>query len=226
MVTATQDTNASAALIASLNANSSLAKNAASPTGTQDQFLRMLTAQLQNQDPLNPMDNAQITSQMAQLSTVSGINQLNLTLQALSSSMTMAQSLSATNMIGHGVLVPGSAINLAHGQALGGAKLAQPADSLNITIQDAAGNIVRALQLGPQEDGVVSFAWDGKTDKGATAKDGYYTFTAQAVLGDTKTAATTLAFGVVNALTPGVQGATLSVGQLGEFALSAVQQVL
>ncbi|MES1983115.1 MAG: flagellar hook assembly protein FlgD [Pseudomonadota bacterium] len=226
MVTATQDASNSAALIASLNASSSLSNNSGSATATQDQFLTMLTAQLRNQDPLNPMDNAQITSQMAQLSTVSGINQLNITLQALSNSMAMAQSVSASNMIGHGVLVPGSGINLASGQALGGVSLAQPADSLSVTIHDAAGNTVRTLQLGAQDSGVVSFAWDGKTDTGATAKDGSYSFTAQALLTGNKTAAATLAFGMVNAVTPGVQGATLNIGQLGEFALSDVQQIL
>lgn len=231
MVTATQDTGSSAALIASLNAaNSSLAKNSASDassaSATQDKFLKMLTAQLQNQDPLNPMDNAQITSQMAQLSTVSGIDKLNSTLQALSDSMAMGQSVSATSMIGHGVLVPGSAINLSSGQALGGLDLTQPADSIKVTIQDKNGHTVRTLQLGAQDTGVLPFAWDGQTDAGASAANGSYTFKAEAVLAGTATAAATLAFGTVNAVTPGAQGARLDVGQLGGFALSAVKQVM
>ena len=188
--------------------------------------MTLLMTQMKNQDPLNPMDNAQITSQMALLSTVGGMDKLNSTLKALSDSMAVGQSVSATSMIGHGVLVPGSSMNLAKGQSIGGVELTQPADSLNVTIQDAAGNIMRTLQLGAQKGGVVPFAWDGQTDAGTTAADGSYKFTVEAVLANTKMDANPLAFGMVNAVTPGAQGATLDVGQLGGFALSAVKQVM
>jgi flagellar basal-body rod modification protein FlgD len=228
MTTPIQD---SASLIASLNtANSSLAKKTAtdpnSVTATQDRFLLMLTTQLKNQDPLNPMDNAAITTQMAQLNTVSGITQLNTTLQALSDSMAMGQSVSATSMIGHGVLVPGSSVNLASGQAIGGVELTKPADSLKVTITDSAGNVVNTMQMGAQKAGVMPFAWDGKTNSGATAPDGAYKFTAEAVLTGTTSTPATLAYGTVNAVTPGVKGATVDVGTLGGFALSAVKQVM
>lgn len=228
MATQIQDS----ALIASLNAaNSSLAnKNSTSTANStaeaQDRFLLMLTTQLKNQDPLNPMDNAQITSQMAQLSTVTGIDKLNETLQALSDSMAMGQSVSATSMIGHGVLVPGSTLNLANGQAIGGMDLVQPADSVSVTIQGAAGNIVRTLQLGAQDAGVLPFTWDGQTDAGAAAAEGSYKFTVEAVLSDKKSIPDSLAFGMVNAVTPGASGATLEIGKLGGFALSAIKQVL
>lgn len=226
MVNATQDTGSAAALISSLNAAKSPATTASSASDTQDRFLKLLVTQMKNQDPLNPLDNAQVTSQMAQLSTVSGIDKLNSTLLALSNSMAVGQSVSATSMIGHGVLVPGSTVSLANGQALGGVELTQPADSLKVTIQDAAGKIMRTLQLGGQEAGVMPFAWDGQTDAGSPAANGSYKFTAEAVLAGAKTDATTLAFGMVNAVTPGAQGATLDVGQLGGFALSAVKQVM
>ena len=232
MVNATQDTNSAAAIIASLNAaNSSVGKKTAatdpnSASAQQDKFLTLLVTQMKNQDPMNPMDNAQITSQMAQLSTVSGIDKVNSTLQALSNSLAMSQSVSATNMIGHGVLVPGSDISLANGQSVGGVELTQPADSLKVTIQDAAGNIMRTLRLGAQEVGVVPFAWDGQTDTGTTAANGSYKFTVEAVLASNKIDAATLAFGMVNAVTPGMQGATLDVGKLGGFALSDVKQVM
>ncbi len=226
MVNATQDAGSAAALISSLNTAKSSATSASSASETQDRFLKLLVTQMKNQDPLNPLDNAQVTSQMAQLSTVSGIDKLNSTLQALSNSMSMSQSVSATGMIGHGVLVPGSAINLANGQALGGVELTQPADNLKVTIQDAAGKIVHTMQLGAQSAGVLPFAWDGQTDMGTTAANGSYKFTVEAVLAGAKTDASTLAFGMVNAVTPGAQGATLDVGQLGGFALSAIKQVM
>lgn len=228
MINSTQDSS----LIASLNAtNSSLANksstsSANSAADTQDRFLLMLTAQLKNQDPLNPMDNAQITSQMAQLSTVSGIDKLNATLQALSDSMAMGESVSATSMIGHGVLVPGTTLDLANGQAIGGVELTQPADSVSVTIKDAAGNTVRTLQLGERDAGILPFTWDGQTDTGTAAAEGSYKFTVEAILSGNETAPASLSFGMVNAVTPGVGGATLEVGRLGGFALSAVKQVL
>ena len=224
MITATQDTHSAAALFSSLNGTRDAAKSGA--VDPQDTFLKLLVTQMKNQDPLNPLDNAQVTSQLAQLSTVSGIDKLNATLLALGDSMSMAQSVSATNMIGHGVLVPGSSISLANGQAIGGIELVQPADSIKVTVHDAAGNIVRTLQLGAQDAGVLSIAWDGQTDAGAAAADGAYAFTAEAVLAGNMTAATTLAFGMVNAVTPGVQGATLNVGNLGNFNLSVVKQII
>src|SRR5665647_134596 len=101
MISATQDTGSAEALIASLNAKrNSTSKTETSAADTEDRFLKLLVTQMKNQDPLNPMDNAQVTSQMAQLSTVSGIDKLNATLQALSDSMSIGQSLSATSMIG------------------------------------------------------------------------------------------------------------------------------
>jgi flagellar basal-body rod modification protein FlgD len=228
MVATTQSTESSAALIASLNAaNSSLAQTAANAAGSasdlQNSFLTMLTAQLQNQDPLNPMDNSQITSQMAQLSTVSGISQLNTTLQALSSSMTTA---SASSMIGQGVLVAGSTLSLSGSQAVGGVSLTQPADNVVVTITDSSGNVVNTLSLGAQQAGAVPFTWNGQTSTGTTAPDGSYTFSAQAVTGSTQTNATTLSYGTVSAITPGAQGPTLDVGSLGGFAMSAIQMIL
>jgi flagellar basal-body rod modification protein FlgD len=218
----------SSSLIAALNAaNSSVGKtstSASSVAGIQNQFLTMLTAQLQNQDPTNPMDNAQITSQMAQLSTVDGVNQMNATLQALTDSM---QTSSAANLIGHGVLVPGSSLNLSSSQSTGGVTLTQPADSVSVTIKNSSGATVQTLQLGKQSAaGVVPFTWNGSTAAGTTAPDGSYTFTAQAVKSGVTATPVTLAYGTVNGVTPGTTGATVNVGSLGGFALSAVQQVL
>ena len=228
MINSTQDASTLAKTIEALNAaNSSLGKKSTSAIGeTQDRFLKLLITQMKNQDPLNPMDNAQVTSQMAQLSTVSGIDKLNTTLKALSDSMAAAQSVSASSMIGRGVLVPGSTIALENGQALGGLDLALPADSVTVKIQDSAGALVRTLQLGEQKAGVIPLAWDGKTDTGALAADGVYKLTAESVLSGKKSTASTLAFGVVNAVVPEAKGARLEVGQIGKFDLSQIKQVM
>lgn len=98
----------SQALLDSVNGTSSSAKS--SVDTAQDRFMTLLITQMKNQDPLNPMDNAQVTSQMAQLSTVTGINKLNSTVESLMSSMQSGQSYQAANMIGHNVLVPGTSV--------------------------------------------------------------------------------------------------------------------
>lgn len=212
----------------STSGNAAAATTAAASqlSATQDRFLTLLVTQLKNQDPLNPMDNSQVTSQMAQLSTVSGINQLNATVQALSASMTASQSLQATSMIGHAVLVPGNEIAMAKGSSNAAVELSQAVDSVTVTIADAKGNTVRTLRLGAQDAGIVDFQWDGKDESGTTLADGAYTYTASAMLGGTKSTPTSLTYGLVNnvSLTSGV--AQLNVGNLGDVALDAVRRIL
>jgi flagellar basal-body rod modification protein FlgD len=193
---------------------------------TQDRFLKLLVTQMKNQDPLNPMDNAQVTSQMAQLSTVSGIDKVNSTLKALTDSMSAGQSLSATSMIGHGALVPGSTMELSNGKAVAGLDLAQSADSVKVLIKDGANNIVRTMQLGAQKPGVVPLNWDGVDDAGKEAVNGSYTISAEAVSGGKTSPATTLSFGTVAGVAPGASGAKLDVGKLGMFNLADIKQVL
>lgn len=201
-------------------------KSAASEMGaTEDRFLKLLVTQLKNQDPLNPLDNAQVTSQMAQLSTVSGIEKLNATLQSLAASYTATQSMQATSMIGHGVLVPGAAINLQSGAAVAGVELAQPADKVVVSIHDASGKVLQQVDIGPQAAGVAAFQWDGATDSG-TAADGAYTFSVKATRGTQKVDAGPLAFGQVSAVSPTAQGAVLSIAGLGNVALSDIKQVV
>ncbi len=203
------------------------AASASQLAATQDRFLTLLVTQLKNQDPLNPMDNAQVTSQMAQLSTVSGIDKLNSTVQALSASMATSQTLQATSMIGHAALVPGSQIDLLGGKSDGAVELTQPADKLTVTISDAKGNVVRTLPLGAQSSaGVVSFQWDGTDNTGAIAADGSYQFIATAVLGGSNSSPTTLSYGLVNNISMNSSGVTLGMGTLGNVGLSAVRQVL
>src|SRR4030065_1785635 len=112
---------------------------------SEDRFLKLLVTQMKNQDPLNPLDNAQITSQMAQISTVSGIDKLNTTLQNMAASFAANQSLQVTNMIGHGVLVPGSTMQLADGKSIGGVDLPQAVDQVTITIREAQGAVVHIM---------------------------------------------------------------------------------
>ena len=202
------------------------ASAAAEGANTQDRFLKLLVTQMKNQDPLNPMDNAQVTSQMAQLSTVSGIDKVNSTLKALSDSMSAGQALNATSMIGRGALVPGSSMELSNGKAVAGLDLSQGAESVKVLITDGANNMVRTLQLGAQKPGVVPVAWDGLDDTGKAAATGAYKISAEAMSGGKGLPVNTLSFGTVSGVAPGSGGTKLDVGKLGMFNLSDVKQVM
>ncbi len=193
---------------------------------TQDQFLKLLVTQMKNQDPLNPMDNAQVTSQMAQLSTVTGIEKLNTTLQTMSTALGAAQSLQAAGMIGRSVLAPGSSLALSSsGTASGGFALDQPVDSVVVTIKNSAGAVVHTATMGAQQAGNVLFQWDGATDSGGTAAPGTYTFEVSATQGGQKVSAQPLSLGSVYAVTLGSQGTTLDTDVLGSVDVNQVKQI-
>lgn len=193
---------------------------------TQDRFLQLLVAQMQNQDPLNPLDNAQVTSQLAQLSTVTGIEKLNTTLNSMSAAFAASQSLQATSMIGRSVLAPGSKLELQNGTAAGGFELAQAVDKAVVTIKDAAGNVLHSVDLGAQNTGTVTFQWDGMTDSGAAAQNGTYTFEVSAVQGGQKVTANTLTLATVSSVSLGASGlTTLNTYPLGAVDLTNVKQI-
>lgn len=192
---------------------------------SEDRFLKLLVTQMKNQDPLNPLDNAQVTSQMAQLSTVSGIEKLNSALQAMSSSFASSQSLQAAGMIGRSVLAPGSSLSLQNGFAAGGFELASSADKVVVSVKDAAGNVLHRMDMGAQKAGNVMFQWDGVTDSGAQAPDGAYTFEVSALQGDKKVDATLLALGKVDSVSLGASGVTLNTDLLGSVDITAVKQI-
>jgi flagellar basal-body rod modification protein FlgD len=207
--------------------NSSAASSTSEISATQDRFMTLLVAQMRNQDPLNPLDNAQVTSQMAQLSTVTGVEKLNATVAALQASYQASQSLAAVSMIGRGVFVPGNDIALQESKALFGVEMTQSADDVIVEIQDIHGKTVRTIGLGAQSAGNVPLAWDGKTDNGETAKDGSYTFKVSAVRGgENVNAATALAFGEVASVSNNAQGTKLHVAGIGAVQLSDVREVI
>ena len=189
---------------------------------TQDKFLRLLVTQMKNQDPLNPMDNAQVTSQMAQLSTVTGIEKLNKTLEA----STQTQSFQSVGMIGHNILAPGDKIDLTSGKAVGGIELANAADTVKVSIKDANGALVRSLDLGKQDPGLVPFAWDGMTDAGVASPDGKYTFSVDATTAGSSVSPTSLAMGMVQSVLMDKTGPVLSVQGMGLVDQAQVRQVL
>lgn len=132
----------------------------ASADEQSDRFLKLLVTQMQNQDPLNPMDNAQITTQMAQISTVSGIDNLNKTIASMNSMLLQSQSLEAASLIGKSVMVPGSRLTLdANGRTSGGFDLGGAADTVVVRIKDASGLVIDSVNMGAQPAGRLSFDW-------------------------------------------------------------------
>ncbi len=193
----------------------------------QDRFLKLLITQMQNQDPLNPMDNAQLTSQIAQISTVSGIDKLNTTIGDMASAFSSSQSLQASALIGHGVLAEGNTLELDQGLAVGGIALKEPADDITVSILNKSNETVRTLDLKAQKSGIAQFAWDGKTDGGTAAADGNYTFSATAVRSGQKIdSTTTLGFARVQSVTLGTDGMQLNTSSLGALGMSDVKQIL
>jgi flagellar basal-body rod modification protein FlgD len=168
------------------NAVSNKVTSSAAPANAaQNRFLTLLVAQMQAQDPLNPMDNAQMTTQLAQISTVDGVEKLNLTMEKLLSQFGALEQLNATSLIGRNVLIPADRIELSRndqGQAVGAAgfDLPQAVSKVKIEIQDASGMPIRRIELGAMKEGMHTFSWDGKTDAGASAADGRYRFVVQA----------------------------------------------
>ena len=148
---------------------SSVAAEKTDATSQQDRFLKLLVAQLNNQDPMNPMDNAQLTSQTAQISTVSGIEQLNSNLLALGKQFTAMQAVQSTTMIGHDVLTSGNRLEISQGQGRGGMELASAADKVSVQIFSAGGQLVDTLELGSMAAGRQEFAWDASQYSGASA---------------------------------------------------------
>jgi flagellar basal-body rod modification protein FlgD len=197
-----------------------------SMTEAQNRFLTLLTTQLKYQDPLSPMDNAQMTSQMAQINMVSGIEKLNMTLSKMIDTQGQTEVLQAASLVGHGVLVPGKSLALDKGIAGGGYELESDADSVAIEVLDSNGLLVRNLNYTGQKAGVQEFVWDGKTNSGTAAADGKYTFSVTAKQGKDKVTVNPLTFGQVTAVVRNAAGLTVDVGALGNFVVSDVKQIL
>jgi len=191
----------------------------------QEEFLKLMTTQLQNQDPTKPMDNAQFLGQIAQFSTVSGIQQLQESFSGLATSMQSAQTLQATQLVGHGVLVPSGSILLPEGSGTAAAAELSAGGDLTVDVLDAGGQVVRRLDLGTQGAGLVQFGWDGLDDAGQRLAAGNYTLRAQLDQGGTTQSVSTFAVDIVDSVSLGASGISLNLSGLGATPLSGVRQI-
>jgi flagellar basal-body rod modification protein FlgD len=192
-------------------------------------FLTLMLAQLKNQDPTSPVDSNQFLNQLASLSTVQGITQLNTSFGSLSTSLVSSQALQASSLLGHQALVSSSAANLtANGSVSGAIDVPQTTSQAVVNISDSSGSLVRQINLGAQSTGLANFSWDGKLQDGSQAAAGQYTLSAQ-FAGATPgaTAASTYVNGTVQSVTMGAgqTGLTLNVSGLGSVPFSGVKQI-
>jgi len=191
----------------------------------QDRFMTLLVTQMRNQDPLNPMDNAQVTSQMAQLSTVTGIDKLNSTVETMITSVQGGQSYQAANMIGHNVLFSGNQVINNGSGGVFGIDLPSGADSAVVTIKDGSGATVRTITLGANQPGTAAVSWDGANNSGAMAANGNYTFDVKATIGGQSISANPLSFAQVASISNEATGLKLNLSSGDKVSTSAVKEI-
>ena len=178
------------------SASSKAAATATDPAAAQDRFLKLLVAQLNNQDPMNPMDNAQMTSQMAQINTVTGIQQLNQTMQSMATQFNSLQVMQGATLVGRNVLTEGSNLAMIEGTGKGGFELPSGATGVTVEVTTAGGQVIDKLNMGARSAGRHTFDWDASQYAGA--KDTLQ-FKVSAVNGSTAVNATALNLTRINA---------------------------
>lgn len=194
--------------------------------GVENRFLTLLVTQMQNQDPLNPMDNAELTTQLAQINTVKGIASMNATLEKLMTAYSDSLSMQSSAMIGKNVLSAGNSLSLGSAGALAGVSLPADAKQVMVTIKNAAGTKVAELNLGDLKAGVTDFVWDGKDSDGNALAQGKYTFSATAKdASGADVKATALQLGTVSALVRTSGGFKLEMTSGSQLDFDAVQQI-
>lgn len=212
------DNVSSSDYIASLVNKGSKNNDLSDTAAMQERFLTLLIAQINNQDPLNPMDNAQMTTQMAQINTVSGITQLNETVEGLTGQFSAMQVLQGASLVGRQVLVEGNQLVIqyqtitgedgepvAKPYAMGAIELAGPADNVKIEILGPGGQVVGTINGGAQTAGRHEFAWDASDWQGP----GSPTFRVVATKGDANVPVTRLINSVVTSV--GSSNGTLEI---------------
>lgn len=191
----------------------------------QADFLRLMTEQLKNQDPLKPLDNAQFLGQLAQFSTVQGIDQMNTAMGAMASVMENDQALRAAALVGHEALVDASSLGLAAGKGVNGEIVATSAGPMQVEVVDGSGQVVRRMTVDAPAAGNVAFSWDGRDDGGNAAPAGTYTVRASAGTGDNAEALAVRVAAHIDSVSIEASGLVLNLAGLGSVPLSTVRRI-
>ena len=220
MSTVTSSTNTAIGSSAT-SGSSALSGAAGTAKDASERFLKLLVTQLQNQDPLNPVDNAQMTSQMAQISTVSGIEKLNTTVLGLNSQFMQMQALQGASLVGRDVLLKGDKLSVpASGVPSGRFDISAAADHVKVDVLSPAGLVVDSLNLGAQTSGRHDFQWPAGCNLSEAAG---YRFRVTATSGGSTVASTPLMRDKVNAVNTGGASLTLELARSGGVAYSDIQ---
>lgn len=194
----------------------------------KNEFLNLLVAQLNNQNPLEPQGNGEFIAQLAQFSTVEGVEKLNSSMESLLSGYQSSQALQASSLVGRKVIVPGEKAVVDTSETFK-ASLVLPVSSSNVyvNVYDSAGAAVNRVNLGQQSAGSVSFMWDGKDSDGNLMPPGTYRFEAQATYEDGTKGLYTLLPANVDSVTLGQNGSglMLNLAGLGSVPLTHVQMI-
>lgn len=197
---------------ATIQPNGSTNLSAATFAQNFDSFLRLLTTQLKNQDPLSPLSATEFTTQLVQFAGVEQSIKQSQNLDQMLGLERASQSMAALNYIGKTITAGGTSVALEHSKASFGYTLADAAQKTTITIKNANGDVIRTIE-GETGKGAHVFDWDGKTNAGITAPDGIYTFSVSAVQGSNKPVEVTTTFSGVVSGVEGYDGQlVLSVG--------------
>jgi len=194
----------------------------------QSDFLKLMTTQLNNQDPTQPSDSSQMLAQMAQLSTVSGIQSMQSSLQQLVNTMMASQTTQAAGLVGHQVIAAGTGATLTSSGLSGAIDLTQAADQLSVGIYDSAGQLVKQINIGAQSQGTVPFAWNGIMDNGAIAPNGLYQIRASANVSGTTQAMSTYVASTVDSVTvdSATQNIMLNTSSGDAIKISEIKQLM
>jgi flagellar basal-body rod modification protein FlgD len=212
----------------STSSTSTSTSNSTSSSSLQSTFLQLLVTQLQNQDPTNPMDSSQMTSQLAEINTVSGISQLNTTLSSLASQLTAQQQTQSANLIGTTVLTQGSSVTVNNGAMTPfGLTLSGAATNVQVTVTNSSGQVVNTINLGNEPAGTTPLAWTPVDGAGNTLPNGTYTLSASATINGTAGSPTMLTGSTIEGVLPQSSGAPNLVLSNGNTVnLSSVAGIL
>ncbi len=192
----------------------------------QADFLRLMTEQLQHQDPLKPMENSEFLGQLAQFSTVQGITDLNTTVNSFSSSLSSDQVLRGAQLVGHEVLVPSAKMALDDTGSVSGVVAAPSAGTVNFDITDANGTKIKTISVQASAAGEVNFSWDGTDANGNRMAAGTYGVTATHTdTSGTDSTISTYIQAPVESVTVGSDGLYLNLKGLGTAPISYVLRV-
>lgn len=198
-----------------------------STTLGQADFLKLMTAQLNNQDPFAPVDNTQMVAQMAQFSSLAGITDMNTTLKAISDKLGGTSTSDAMSYVGRTVLTEGdTAYGRTSGGIAGGVELDGDATDVTVSIQSPDGQVLKTMSLGAQPKGTISYDWDGKTDGGADAGTGPFKVSVTAQNQGTTVTSRGLVWAPVESVSmPSSGNPVLTVSGIGSVPISAVRQI-